>query len=336
MENRNSVLIIAEAGVNHNGSLLTAKQLADAAKASGADIVKYQLFNADKLASTRAQKAQYQKQNTYSNESQRDMLQKLELSFDEFKELKSYCDAIGIEFWATSFDVEGTEFLVRDLGVSRLKIPSGEINDYPYLVNVGSFGLPVILSCGMSTIPEIRAAICLLRESGAGDITLLHCNTQYPTPYQDVNLLAMVQMGEDFGVQFGYSDHTLGIEVPIAATALGASVIEKHFTLNRDFNGPDHRASLTPRELESMVRSVRNIEKSLGNSKKNVTRSEAENRAVARKSIVAARPIVAGEAFTEENLTTKRPGDGVDPMRWPELIGTFATRNYDVDEQVTL
>lgn len=336
MENRDSVLIIAEAGVNHNGSLLTAKQLADAAKASGADIVKYQLFNADKLASTRAQKAQYQKQNTYSNESQRDMLQKLELSFDEFKELKSYCDAIGIEFWATSFDVEGTEFLVRDLGVSRLKIPSGEINDYPYLVNVGSFGLPVILSCGMSTIPEIRAAICLLRESGAGDITLLHCNTQYPTPYQDVNLLAMVQMGEDFGVQFGYSDHTLGIEVPIAATALGASVIEKHFTLNRDFNGPDHRASLTPRELESMVRSVRNIEKSLGNSKKNVTRSEAENRAVARKSIVAARPIIAGEAFTEENLTTKRPGDGVDPMRWPELIGTFATRNYDVDEQVTL
>ena len=336
MENRDSVLIIAEAGVNHNGSLLTAKQLADAAKASGADIVKYQLFNADKLASTRAQKAQYQKKNTYSNESQRDMLQKLELSFDEFKELKSYCDAIGIEFWATSFDVEGTEFLVRDLGVSRLKIPSGEINDYPYLVNVGSFGLPVILSCGMSTISEIRAAICLLRESGADDITLLHCNTQYPTPYQDVNLLAMVQMGEDFGVQFGYSDHTLGIEVPIAATALGASVIEKHFTLNRDFNGPDHRASLTPHELKSMVRSIRNIEKSLGNSQKSVTRSEAENRAVARKSIVAARPIIAGEAFTEENLTTKRPGDGIDPMRWPELIGTFATRNYDVDEQVTL
>lgn len=336
MEDKGRVLIIAEAGVNHNGRLDLAKKLANVAKEAGADIVKYQLFNSDKLAVSNAKKAQYQEAVTCSGESQRDMLRKLELSFEEFSELQEHCASIGIEFWATSFDIEGTNFLVNELNVSRLKVPSGEINDYPYLVDVARYGLPVILSCGMSTIDEVRAALALLKEEGAGEITLLHCNTQYPTPYEDVNLLAMAQMGKEFGVRFGYSDHTAGIEVPIGAVALGAAVIEKHFTLDKGLKGPDHRASLDPSELNAMVASIRHIEAALGNPQKSVTQSEAPNRSVARKSIVALRPIAAGEIFTADNLTTKRPGDGLDPMMWPKVLGLKAGRDYDADERIEI
>lgn len=333
-ENIKKTLVIAEAGVNHNGSLQLAKKLVEAAYSAGADVVKFQIFQTASLVTGYAEKADYQKQGEKSDEGQRGMLEALELSQADFLELKRYCEDIGIEFLATAFDKASMDFLVNELGVAVLKIPSGEINNYPYLVQVASYEKPVLLSCGMSTLGEISESLCVLREHGAGEITLLHCNTQYPTPYEDVNLRAMVQMGCDFNVDFGYSDHTPGIEVPIAAAAMGASVIEKHFTLDKNMEGPDHKASLDPRELAKMVSAIRHVDLALGDGEKRITESERRNRLVVRKSIVATRPIREGELFTAENLTTKRPGIGVDPMRWPFVVGTAAQRDYAEDDMI--
>ena len=330
----NKVLIIAEAGVNHNGDIEIAKALIRAAKEAGADIVKFQTAKLSSLVSIVAKMAEYQKENIGKEESQKDMLSKLLLPFASFVELADYCTEIGIQFLSTPFDIESICFL-KDF-VTAWKVPSGEITNYPYLVEIAKTGFPVILSTGMSEICEIDAAMDVLKEHGATEITLLHCNTQYPTPYEDVNLLAMNALRERYGVPVGYSDHTNGIEVPVAAVALGAEVIEKHFTLDRTMEGPDHKASLEPHELKAMVDSIRNIEKALGSSEKKATASEASNKAVARKSIVAKRDIAAGEILTEDNITTKRPGTGISPMRWNEVLGTTAIRNFAEDELIEL
>lgn len=329
-----SVYIIAEAGVNHNGKLEIAKKLVDSAKAAGADCVKFQTFKAEKLVSKNAAKAEYQKETT-GDSSQQEMLKKLELSYDEFIELKKYCDKVGITFLSTPFDSESVDFL-NSLDMPFWKIPSGEVTNYPYLVKLAKTHKPVIMSTGMCDLNEIDAAINVLKENGAGEITVLHCNTEYPTPFTDVNLKAMVSMKETFDVKVGYSDHTKGIEVPIAAVALGATVIEKHFTLDKNMEGPDHKASLEPYELKAMVDAIRNIEKALGTGKKTPTPSETKNKAVARKSIVAACDIKKGETFTEENLTVKRPGTGLSPMFWNEIIGTTAKRDYSLDEMIDI
>lgn len=326
-----SVLIIAEAGVNHNGSLSLAKNLADKAKEAGADYVKYQTFNPSNMVSKYAAKAEYQKQTTDSKQSQLDMLEELMLSYDEFVELKEYCGQIGIGFLSTSFDLDSTEFLTR-LGCEIWKIPSGEVTNYPYLVDIARKHQPIILSTGMCDEEDIAAAIEVLKSNGAGEISLLHCTTEYPTPFEDVNLKAMCAMREKFGLEVGYSDHTRGIEVPIAAVAMGAKIIEKHFTLDKNMEGPDHKASLEPDELKQMVDSIRNIEKALGSGTKRPAESEKKNIAIARKSIVAKTQIKKGELLTTENITTKRPGDGISPMRWNEVIGTCAIRDFDEDE----
>lgn len=326
-----SVLIIAEAGVNHNGSLSLAKKLADKAKAAGADYVKYQTFNPSNMVSKYAAKAEYQKQTTDSKQSQLDMLEELMLSYDEFVELKEYCGQIGIGFLSTSFDLDSTEFLAR-LGCEIWKIPSGEVTNYPYLVDIARKHQPIILSTGMCDEEDIAAAIEVLKSNGAGEISLLHCTTEYPTPFEDVNLKAMCTMRDIFGLEVGYSDHTRGIEVPIAAVAMGAKIIEKHFTLDKNMEGPDHKASLEPDELKQMVDSIRNIEKALGSGTKRPAESEKKNIAIARKSIVAKTQIKKGELLTTENITTKRPGDGISPMRWNEVIGTCAIRDFDEDE----
>ncbi len=329
-----SVYIIAEAGVNHNGKVELAKKLVDSAKAAGADCVKFQTFKAEKLVSKDAAKAEYQKETT-GDSSQQEMLKKLELSYDEFIELKKYCDKVGITFLSTPFDSESVDFL-NSLDMPFWKIPSGEVTNYPYLVKLAKTHKPVVMSTGMCDLNEIDAAINVLKENGAGEITVLHCNTEYPTPFTDVNLKAMVSMKEAFDVKVGYSDHTKGIEVPIAAVALGATVIEKHFTLDKNMEGPDHKASLEPYELKAMVDAIRNIEKALGTGKKTPTPSETKNKAVARKSIVAACDIKRGETFTEENLTVKRPGTGLSPMFWNEIIGTTAKRDYSLDEMIDI
>lgn len=326
-----SVLIIAEAGVNHNGSLSLAKNLADKAKEAGADYVKYQTFNPSNMVSKYAAKAEYQKQTTDSKQSQLDMLEELMLSYDEFVELKEYCGQIGIGFLSTSFDLDSTEFLTR-LGCEIWKIPSGEVTNYPYLVDIARKHQPIILSTGMCDEEDIAAAIEVLKSNGAGEINLLHCTTEYPTPFEDVNLKAMCTMRDIFGLEVGYSDHTRGIEVPIAAVAMGAKIIEKHFTLDKNMEGPDHKASLEPDELKQMVDSIRNIEKALGSGTKRPAESEKKNIAIARKSIVAKTQIKKGELLTTENITTKRPGDGISPMRWNEVIGTCAIRDFDEDE----
>lgn len=326
-----SVLIIAEAGVNHNGSLSLAKNLADKAKEAGADYVKYQTFNPSNMVSKYAAKAEYQKQTTDSKQSQLDMLEELMLSYDEFVELKEYCGQIGIGFLSTSFDLDSTEFLER-LGCEIWKIPSGEVTNYPYLVDIARKHQPIILSTGMCDEEDIAAAIEVLKSNGAGEISLLHCTTEYPTPFEDVNLKAMCTMRDIFGLEVGYSDHTRGIEVPIAAVAMGAKIIEKHFTLDKNMEGPDHKASLEPDELKQMVDSIRNIEKALGSGTKRPAESEKKNIAIARKSIVAKTQIKKGELLTTENITTKRPGDGISPMRWNEVIGTCAIRDFDEDE----
>lgn len=326
-----SVLIIAEAGVNHNGSLSLAKNLADKAKEAGADYVKYQTFNPSNMVSKYAAKAEYQKQTTDSKQSQLDMLEELMLSYDEFVELKEYCGQIGIGFLSTSFDLDSTEFLTR-LGCEIWKIPSGEVTNYPYLVDIARKHQPIILSTGMCDEEDIAAAIEVLKSNGAGKISLLHCTTEYPTPFEDVNLKAMCTMRDIFGLEVGYSDHTRGIEVPIAAVAMGAKIIEKHFTLDKNMEGPDHKASLEPDELKQMVDSIRNIEKALGSGTKRPAESEKKNIAIARKSIVAKTQIKKGELLTTENITTKRPGDGISPMRWNEVIGTCAIRDFDEDE----
>lgn len=329
------VFIIAEAGVNHNGSSDIAKELIDAAVKAGADAVKFQTFKAANLVSKTAQKADYQKQTTDVEESQFEMIQKLELDVDTHKELISYCKHKNILFLSTPFDHESIE-LLHKLGLEVFKIPSGEITNLPYLRHIGSLNKRVILSTGMANLGEIEAAINVIMQAGSNrkNITILHANTEYPTPMEDVNLKAMVTIGNAFNTNYGYSDHTLGIEVPIAAVALGASIIEKHFTLDKNMPGPDHRASLEPHELISMIQAIRNIEKALGSTLKQPSPSETKNKSIARKSLVAKTSIKKGEFFTEENLTIKRPGTGISPMRWDEVIGTKAVNNYQEDDLI--
>lgn len=327
------IFIIAEAGVNHNGDLQTAKKLVDEAAKAGADAVKFQTFKAEALVSRDAKKADYQMETTKQSESQYDMLKKLELTPDMHEQLIAYCGEKHIMFLSTPFDLESLHYLVG-CGMEIIKVPSGEVTNYPYLREVGRTGKRVIISSGMSTLEEIKEAVEVLRGNGSTDITVLHCNTEYPTPYQDVNLRAMVTLGETLETAAGYSDHTQGIEVPVAAAALGAAVIEKHFTLDRNMEGPDHKASLEPKELQAMVEAVRNIEAALGDGKKRPSESEKKNIEIARKSIVARCPIRAGELFTEDNLTTKRPGSGISPMRWNEIVGKTAVRDFAEDELI--
>ena len=331
------VTIIAEAGVNHNGDLETAKRMAYVAKECGADIVKYQTAVPELVVSRFAEKAEYQKQTTDAAESQLEMIRKLHFSFEGHKELKEYCDSIGIQYLSAPFDIPSVRFL-GTLGMPLIKIPSGEITNLPYLRKIASMRLPVVMSTGMSRLAEVDDALAVLTGCGMSldDITLLHCNTQYPTPYRDVNLRAMETLRAAFGCKVGYSDHTPGIEVPVAAVAMGAQVIEKHFTLDRNLPGPDHKASLEPDELAAMVRAIRHTEQALGSPVKHVTESESGNVAVARKSIIAARPIKKGELFTEENITVKRPGDGLSPMLWDLVLGMPAPRDFAYDEKITL
>lgn len=329
-----SVYIIAEAGVNHNGSFELACKLVDAAKNAGVDCIKFQTFKSKNLVSDAAQKAEYQKEATGMG-TQSDMLKKLELTYAEFIELKKYCDKVGICFLSTPFDIESIEFL-NSIGMPFWKIPSGEVTDYPFLVAIAKTEKPVVMSTGMCDMKEIRDAIDVLRKNGTKEIKLLHCNTEYPTPFEDVNLRAMQTMRSAFGMDIGYSDHTKGIEIPVAAVALGATIIEKHFTLDRNMEGPDHKASLEPDELLKMVTSIRNIEKALGSEQKIPSLSEKKNIAVVRKSIVAARNIKKGEVFTQENITVKRPGTGLTPMIWNTVLGTRAVRNFKKDEMIEL
>jgi N,N'-diacetyllegionaminate synthase len=335
MHNRQKMLIIAEAGVNHNGNLELAMQLIDAAASAGADIVKFQTFSAKKLVTQNATKAAYQKRGTGESETQQEMLKGLELSRDDHQLLIKHCQNRSITFLSTGFDISSIDLLI-ELGINCIKIPSGEITNLPYLRHIGGLGKPVILSTGMANLSEIEGAIAVLETAGSlrEKITVLHCNTEYPTPMEDVNLRAMQSIHQAFGVQVGYSDHTAGIEVPIAAVALGATVIEKHFTLDRTLPGPDHKASLEPDELAAMVKAIRNIELALGDGIKRPSPSETPNKNIARKSLVAAKAIRAGESFSESNLAVKRPGSGVSPMRWDEYIGRIATRDYAVDELI--
>lgn len=329
-------LIIAEAGVNHNGSLERALRMADAAKLAGADYIKFQTFKAENLVTAEGKTADYQKTNCDAD-SQIAMLRELELSYEDFKEIANYCRSIGIGFLSTPFDMESIDFLAS-LGIDFMKIPSGEITNLPYLRHTAKTGLPVIISTGMSTPEEIEASLKVFYKAGYADdrIILLHCNTEYPTPMDDVNLRAMVTMSELFKVPTGYSDHTKGIEVAVAATALGAVVIEKHFTLSRSLPGPDHVASLEPDELTLMVKSIRNVAVALGDGVKRVTDSERKNISVARKSIVAAKDIMKGELLTEENITTKRPASGLSPMLWDSVIGQRAIRDFKADTPISL
>lgn len=329
------VTIIAEAGVNHNGSLEMAKEMARVAKACGADIVKYQTAVPELVVSKFAEKAEYQKQTTDAAESQLEMIRKLHFSFEAHRELKEYCDSIGIQYLSAAFDIPSVRFL-GTLNLPLLKIPSGEITNLPYLEEVAKLHTPVLLSTGMSNLNEITDALAVLDEGGCPEATVLHCNTQYPTPYEDANLTAMLELFEQFGLPVGLSDHTPGWECDVAATVLGAQVIEKHFTLDKTLPGPDQQASLDPAEFAAMVQAVRHVEAALGDGHKHLTASEAPNKAIARKSIVAARPIAEGEVFTEENLTTKRPGDGVSPMRWHEVLGLRAKRAFAEDEKIEL
>ena len=329
------VYIIAEAGDNHNGDFNTALKLVDVAKRAGADCVKFQTFVTEEIISKYAEMAEYQKKNTGKEESQFEMVKRLELSFDEFRKIKEYCDRVGIQFLSTPFDLKSVDFL-NELGVPFFKIPSGEITNYPYLIKIAHTGKPVVMSTGMCEPDEILAAINVLEKNGSGEITLLHCNTEYPTPLKDVNLYAMRTMKKMFGKKVGYSDHTKGIEVPVAAVALGACVIEKHFTLDKNMPGPDHKASLEPDELGRMVKNIRNIEIALGDGVKRVSESERKNIAIARKSIVARRNIQEGEILTEENLAVKRQGTGINPMQWMEVLGTRAVRDFKEDELIEI
>lgn len=332
----NRTLIIAEAGVNHNGDIQLAKKLIDAAANAGVDYVKFQTFNSKKLVSKKAQKADYQKENTSKiNESQLEMLQKLELTKEMHLELIQYCNLKKIKFLSTGFDLESIEFL-NQLNIDLFKVPSGEITNLPYLRKISGLGKPIIISTGMADMHEIKEALSVLTLEGVKieDITILHCNTEYPTPMCDVNLNAMNTIGETLGVAIGYSDHTLGIEIPIAAVAMGATVIEKHFTLDKSMDGPDHKASLEPNELKAMVSAIRNIEVALGHGIKEPSESEKKNKTIARKSIVANKNIKKGELFNNENLAAKRPGKGISPMKWDYIIGTEASKNYKEDDLI--
>lgn len=330
------VFIIAEAGVNHNGDIKLAKKLIDVACIAGVDAVKFQTFKAINLVSKNAQKAEYQKKNmSDGDDSQFNMLKKLELDIDTHKELIAYCNSNKIMFLSTPFDHDSIE-LLNDLGLQIFKIPSGEITNLPYLRHIGKLNKKIILSTGMADMGEIEDALDVLVNAGTKkeNITVLHANTMYPTPMEDVNLRAMITIGEAFDVAFGYSDHTLGIEVPIAAVAMGATCIEKHFTLDCTMDGPDHKASLEPDELKAMVKAIRNIELALGSSIKKPSKSEMPNIQIARKSIVAKSGIKKGEILSEENLTIKRPAKGINPMRWDEVIGTIAIKDYSEDELI--
>ncbi len=327
------VFIIAEAGVNHNGDPEIAKKLVDAAVLAGADAVKFQTFRAENLVCRNAGKAEYQLETTDKVESQFDMLKRLELTPQMHDQLMGYCKQKGILFLSTPFDVDSLHYLIQ-CGVEIIKIPSGEITNYPFLREAGRTGKPVILSSGMSTLGEVKSAVQVLKDNGSKEVTVLHCNTEYPTPYADVNLRAMLTIRDELGIPVGYSDHTQGIEVPVAAAALGAVVIEKHFTLDRNMEGPDHKASLEPAELQAMVRAVRNVEAALGDGIKKPSESEKKNIGIARKSIVAGCPIRAGEIFTEDNLTTKRPGSGISPMRWNDVVGKTAARDFVADDLI--
>jgi N,N'-diacetyllegionaminate synthase len=328
-------IIIAEAGVNHNGSIEFAKRLIDVAAKAGADYVKFQTFKAETLITKTAEKAEYQQELTGANETQFEMIKKLELDKQAHEKLINYCYKKGIKFLSTAFDHGSIELLAK-LDIPIYKIPSGEITNLPYLRHVGGMGKPIIMSTGMSTLNEVRDAQNILLEAGVkkNDLTILHCNTEYPTPMTDVNLRAMLTIQDELGVKVGYSDHTLGIEMPIAAVAMGATVIEKHFTLDRNLPGPDHVASLEPDELKNMVTSIRNIEKAMGDGLKNPSPSEIKNMSVIRKSIVAKQIIKKGELFSEENLTVKRPGTGISPIEWPKLVGQQSKQNYDPEDLI--
>jgi N,N'-diacetyllegionaminate synthase len=331
------VIIIAEAGVNHNGDLMLAKKLIEAAAASGADYVKFQTFRADKIASKNAGKADYQKKNTDAAESQVQMLKKLELSHADHLELIEHCAKNSVTFLSTPFDLESID-LLKDLGIKLGKIPSGEITNLPYLEKMAASFEDLILSTGMADMKEIEEAIGVITAKGFPKerLVILHCTTEYPTPFEEVNLRAMQTIGDAFGVRVGYSDHTRGIEVPVAAVALGACLIEKHFTLDRNMEGPDHKASLEPGKLKAMVSSIRNIEKAMGNGVKIASASEIKNKQIARKSIVASCTIKEGEILSEKNLTVKRPGAGINPMLWYKVCGTKAIKNFDTDEPIVL
>lgn len=331
----NKTIVIAEAGVNHNGDISIAIDLIDVASNAGADFVKFQTFKADQLVTKAAKKAEYQVTDLQDLENQHEMLSQLELSTENHIDLMNHCKKKNIGFLSTAFDLSSLDFL-NGLALPMFKIPSGEITNYPYLSKVGGFGKNVILSTGMSNLSEIGDAISVLESNGLrrSQITVLHCSSAYPTPYEEVNLKAMITIKEEFDVKIGYSDHTLGIEIPIAAVALGATVVEKHFTLNRKFPGPDHKASLEPDELKSMIIGIRNVETALGDGEKRVQDSEMKNLNVIRKSIVAAQTIKKGDYFTTTNMTTKRPGHGTSPMKWQQLIGTIARQNYEVDDVI--
>ena len=329
------MIIIAEAGVKHNGSIITAKKLVDVASDSGADYVKFQTFKTESLVTKKARKANYQINNTDSSETQFEMVKKLELDEEDHKELVFYCQRKGIKFLSTAFDLESID-LLKKLNISIYKIPSGEITNLPYLRKIGSLGSSVIMSTGMSTLDEVQDAMNILIKSGTKkqNITILHCNTEYPTPLRDVNLKAMITIKKKLGVAIGYSDHTVGIEVPIAAAALGATVIEKHFTLDKSYIGPDHAASLEPSELKAMVKYIRNIEQAMGSNIKKPSLSEKKNIKIVRKSIVAKKIIRKGELFSKDNLIIKRPGTGISPMKWDTLIGKKALKSYAEDDLI--
>lgn len=333
------VIVIAEAGVNHNGSIEMAKQLVLKAKEAGVDYIKFQTFKASKLVTKSAKQAEYQQKNIgKEGDSQYQMLKKLELSPEEHEALIDYCKELGIKFFSTAFDFDSIDYL-HSLNLGLWKIPSGEVTNYPFLKRIAAYNEKTILSTGMCDIQDVRNAVEALYKNGLSkaNLILLHCNTEYPTPFEDVNLKAMNALHKEFGVEVGYSDHTKGIEVPIAAVALGATVIEKHFTLDRTLSGPDHKASLEPDELKAMVSAIRNIEKAVGgDGTKHVSESERKNIAIARKSIVAACNIKVGETFTEKNLTVKRPGSGITPMRWEEVVGTKAKRDFFEDDLIEI
>jgi N,N'-diacetyllegionaminate synthase len=333
--NNQSIIIIAEAGVNHNGSIELAKKLIDVAAEAGADFVKFQTFKAETLVTQTADKAEYQKEITNTDETQFEMIKKLELDRNAHETLIEYCKQKDIQFLSTAFDHGSIELLAK-LDIPFYKIPSGEITNLPYLRHIGRMSKPIIMSTGMSSLEEVRDALNVLIESGAEkeQITILHCNTEYPTPMEDVNLKAMITIRDELGVNVGYSDHTLGIEIPIAAAAMGATVIEKHFTLDRTLPGPDHAASLEPHELKKMVSAIQNIEKAMGDGIKKSSPSEIKNMSIARKSIVAKKPIKKGELFSEENLTIKRPGTGISPMEWENIISKVSNRAYEMDDLI--
>jgi N,N'-diacetyllegionaminate synthase len=333
----NKTFIIAEAGVNHNGKIELAYKLIDVAKEAGADAVKFQTFTADNSVTKSAKKAGYQNKTTDIKESQYEMIKKLELNEQQHKKLISYCKKKNIQFLSSPFDFASIE-LLNKLGLNTYKIPSGEIINLPYLRKVGEYNKKVIMSTGMADLGEIEDALNILINAGTKKekITVLHCNTEYPTPLEDVNLTAMNTIRDAFKINVGYSDHTLGIEIPIAAVAMGAKIIEKHFTIDRDMPGPDHKASLEPDELKAMVHAIRNIEKAIGNGIKKPSPSELKTKPIARKSIVAAKNIKKGEVFTEENITAKRPGNGISPMRWDEVSGRIAERDFSADELIEI